>query len=90
MRNVSISLTDKHAAYIEAEISAGDYASVSEVIRAALRNYFDDNPAGVPQEVIDRDVEENLAARDDPNQFHTVEEAQAILAERRGTWNQKG
>jgi len=44
MKNVSISLTDQHAAAIEAEIATGDYASVSEVIRAALRDYFDRAP----------------------------------------------
>ena len=33
MKNVSISLTDHHAAQIELEIASGGYASVSEVIR---------------------------------------------------------
>lgn len=40
MKNVSISLTDRHAAEIEREIASGDYASVSEVVRAALRDFF--------------------------------------------------
>jgi putative addiction module CopG family antidote len=40
MKNVSISLTDQHAAEIDAHIASGDYASVSEVIRAALRGFL--------------------------------------------------
>jgi hypothetical protein len=36
----SISLTDRHAAEIDAMIAGGDYASVSEVIRAALRQFM--------------------------------------------------
>jgi len=41
MKSVSISLTDQHVAAIEAEIASGDYASVSEVVRAALRDFLD-------------------------------------------------
>jgi putative addiction module CopG family antidote len=40
MKNISISLTDQHAAEIEAVIATGDYASVSEVIRSALREFL--------------------------------------------------
>ena len=89
MKNVSISLTDQHAEAIEAQIAMGDYASVSEVIRAALRGFFNDNPAGVSQAQMDRDIEEYMAERDDPSKFMTLEEAKAILDERRGTWNRE-
>lgn len=41
MKNISISLTDQHAAALEAEVASGDYASVSEVVRAALRDFLD-------------------------------------------------
>ena len=40
MKNVSISLTDRHAAEIESAIASGEYASVSEVVRAALREFL--------------------------------------------------
>jgi antitoxin ParD1/3/4 len=33
----TISLPDEHAAYIDQKVSSGDYASVSEVVRAGLR-----------------------------------------------------
>jgi antitoxin ParD1/3/4 len=40
MRNVTVSLTDQHAALIEAAVASGDYASASEVVRTALRELF--------------------------------------------------
>ena len=55
MKNVSISLTDQHASEIEAQISSGDYASVSEVIRAALRDFLGKAP-GPSLDQIDRDI----------------------------------
>lgn len=36
-RNTSIALNDQLAAYIDAEVSSGRYASASEVVRAGLR-----------------------------------------------------
>jgi putative addiction module CopG family antidote len=61
MKNVSISLTDQHAAEIDAHIASGHYASVSEVIRAALRGFL--NPVqgpGLAQ--IEREIEIYRAA----------------------------
>lgn len=55
MKNVSISLTDQHASEIDAQISSGDYASVSEVIRAALRDFLAKTP-GPGLDQIDQDV----------------------------------
>ena len=40
MRNITVSLTDHHAAPIEAAVASGDYASASEVVRTALRELF--------------------------------------------------
>lgn len=40
MKNITISLTDQHAALIEAAVASGDYASASEVVRTALRELF--------------------------------------------------
>jgi antitoxin ParD1/3/4 len=40
MKNISVSLTDQHAALIEAAVASGDYASASEVVRTALRAFF--------------------------------------------------
>ena len=37
MRNTSISLGDKFEKFVNAQVQSGRYASVSEVIRAALR-----------------------------------------------------
>lgn len=55
MKNVSISLTDQHASEIDAQVSSGDYASVSEVIRAALRDFLSRAP--LPSlEQVDRDI----------------------------------
>ena len=34
-----ISLTDEHARLIESAVATGDYASTSEVVREALRNW---------------------------------------------------
>lgn len=55
MKNISISLTDQHASEIEAQIASGDYASVSEVVRAALRDFLS-KPPGPSLEQIDRDI----------------------------------
>lgn len=55
MKNVSISLTDRHAAEIEATLASGDYASVSEVVRAALREFLD-RPVGPGLAQIDADI----------------------------------
>lgn len=62
MKNVSISLTDQHAAEIEARVASGDYASVSEVIRAALREFLG---RGVTPDMaqIDRDIAAYRALR---------------------------
>ena len=62
MKNVSISLTDRHAAEIELEIASGDYASVSEVVRAALREFLARAPDPGPEQ-IDRDIAHYLAER---------------------------
>lgn len=61
MKNVSISLTDQHASEIEAQVSSGDYASVSEVIRAALREFLSRAPHP-SLEQIDRDIAAHRAA----------------------------
>jgi putative addiction module CopG family antidote len=61
MKNISISLTDRHAAAIEAALATGHYASTSEVIRAALRAFFSDDIAP-PADLIDRDIEAYQAA----------------------------
>ncbi len=63
MKNVSISLTDQHAAEIEAQVASGDFASVSEVIRAALREFLA-RGATPGNAQIDADIEAYLSARD--------------------------
>ena len=39
MAKISVSLTDEHARLIEQAVRSGDYASSSEVIREALREW---------------------------------------------------
>lgn len=39
MAKISISLTDEHAVMVEQAVRSGDYASSSEVIREALRQW---------------------------------------------------
>lgn len=63
MKNISISLTDQHASEIEAQIASGDYASVSEVVRAALRQFLSPAPGTPDLAQIDRDIEAYLVAR---------------------------
>jgi putative addiction module CopG family antidote len=77
MRNVSVSLTDRHAAAIEAELASGDYASVSEVIRAALREFFD-RPPGPPLDRIEADIARHRAGTG----LNSAAAARARVAER--------
>lgn len=77
MRNISISLTDRHATAIEAELASGDYASVSEVIRAALREFFD-RPTVPP---LDR-IEADIARFRSGTGLHDPTEARALITSR--------
>jgi putative addiction module CopG family antidote len=80
MKNVSISLTDQHAAEIAATIATGDYASVSEVIRAALRDFLR-GPAWPGPEQIERDIlayEEGKARGD---RTYSIDEVMAQIRE---------
>ena len=78
MKNVSISLTDRHAAEIDAMIATGDYASVSEVIRAALREFMN-VPPGPSMEQIERDIAEYRAAEARGERFYTIDEMRDLL-----------
>ncbi len=75
MKNVSISLTDQHAAAIDAELASGDYASVSEVVRAALRDFLD-RPSGPSLKQIDADIARYQAG----TTLHSVDEARRRIA----------
>jgi Arc/MetJ-type ribon-helix-helix transcriptional regulator len=79
MKNVSISLTDAHAAAIEAELATGDYASVSEIVRAALRDFFDDRN-GPDRARIEADVAAYRAARARGEPLLSREEARVRIA----------
>jgi Arc/MetJ-type ribon-helix-helix transcriptional regulator len=79
MKNVSISLTDAHAAAIEAELATGDYASVSEIVRATLRNFFTERHA--PDRArIDADVAAYRVARARGEPLLSREEARQRIA----------
>jgi putative addiction module CopG family antidote len=73
MKNTSISLTDQHAAEIQACIASGDYASVSEVIRAALREFLA-VPNGPTMEQIDRDIREYEESMARGDRMYTIDE----------------
>ena len=47
VRKISIALTEELAADVERAVASGDYASSSEVIRHALRNWRDDRDAKI-------------------------------------------
>ncbi len=79
MKNVSISLTDHHAAQIELEIASGGYASVSEVIRAALREFLD-RPLDQPSlDQIERDIDAFLADEAAGKPLIPIDEAEAWI-----------
>jgi putative addiction module CopG family antidote len=44
LKHLEIDVTDHHAAEIEAAVASGDFASASEVVRAALRAFFGGEP----------------------------------------------
>jgi putative addiction module CopG family antidote len=73
MKNISISLTDQHAAEIQACIASGDFASVSEVIRAALREFLA-VPNGPSMEQIDKDIRDYEAAMARGEPMYTIDE----------------
>lgn len=78
MKNISISLTDQHASEIEAQVSSGDYASVSEVIRAALRDFLGKAP-GPSLDQIDRDIADYRDALTRGQAFVGASEARSRL-----------
>ncbi len=45
---ISVSLTDEHARLLNEAVASGDYASSSEVIREALRDWRARRPLGRP------------------------------------------
>ena len=74
MKNVSISLTDQHAAALEAEIASGDYASLSEVVRAALREFFARSPGPDEAQMLD-DFQEMQAGLERGDKLLDADEA---------------
>lgn len=63
---LSISVTDAHAKLIEDAVASGQYASASEVVRAALRGW---TPDFLSDAKIDQAIEEGLAsALSDPDE----------------------
>ncbi len=79
MEKISISLTEKHAAAIRARVESGEYASASEVIRAALRVLEEDEQRYQEQlEAIRKRVRASL---DDPRPSLSMEEVDAHLEE---------
>lgn len=82
MKQIDVSLTDQHAALIEASVASGDYASASEVVRTALRAFFRDE-ATPPVEQMAAEIdamEQELAAGE---ALLSVDEVRRGLAERR-------
>lgn len=40
-KNTSISLSERHQKYLQSKVDSGEYASVSEVVRDAVREHMD-------------------------------------------------
>lgn len=80
MKNVSISLTEQQAAQIDLEIATGDYASVSEVIRAALRDFLN-RPLGPDLDQIERDIDAYRAEQAAGIPLIPIDEAEAWILE---------
>jgi putative addiction module CopG family antidote len=78
MKNVSISLTDRHASEIDALIATGDYASVSEVIRAALREFMN-APLGPGMAQIEKDIAEYRAGLARGDRLYNLDELRDVL-----------
>lgn len=77
----TISLPSDQAAFIDAKVTAGDYASVSEVVRAGLRALKERD------EAVERWLQEEVAARydamkADPSQAISVDAAFAGIRAR--------
>lgn len=83
MKNISIRVTDQHAALIEAAVASGDYASASEVVRTALREWFQADllpPVDAMAAEIDA-MEREIAAGED---LLDLDAARALIARQRG------
>jgi len=70
----TISLPDEQAAFIDAKVAAGDYASVSEVVRAGLRALKERDDA-VERWLRDEVVPTYDAVRADPSLVIPLDEA---------------
>jgi putative addiction module CopG family antidote len=82
LKHVQIDLTDHHAAEIEAAVASGDFASASEVVRAALRAFFAGEPVpAVAEMAAEIDAMDAEIARGEP--LLSVEDARAELAHSR-------
>jgi putative addiction module CopG family antidote len=79
MKNISISLTDQHAAEIDAVIATGDYASVSEVIRSALRDFLN-APVGLGWAQMERDIAAYQAGMAQGDKLYSSDDVRAELA----------
>jgi putative addiction module CopG family antidote len=78
MKNVSISLTDQHASEIEAQIASGDFASVSEVVRAALRDFLA-RPPGPSLDQINNDIAAYRSALESGEELMDVKSVKARI-----------
>jgi putative addiction module CopG family antidote len=79
MKNISISLTDQHAAEIDAVIATGDYASVSEVIRSALRDFLN-APIGPSAKQVERDIATYQAGIAQGDRLYSSDDVRAEFA----------
>jgi antitoxin ParD1/3/4 len=85
VEKVSIALTAEMAATVRAAVAAGEYASSSEVVREALRDWTQRRALRQRETEILRQLwEEGIASG--PGQFGSMDE---IKAEARRVWLQK-
>jgi Arc/MetJ-type ribon-helix-helix transcriptional regulator len=67
MKTVTIKLSDEHAAALDRAVAEGDFASPSELVRAAIEGYLT-APIDYDRDALARDIAEHQAekARGEP------------------------
>jgi antitoxin ParD1/3/4 len=84
MPNLNLELTSEMSAFVEREVSSGDYASASEVVQDALRTLRREQEADVLKlEILRRKLAGSIAAaeRGEFSNRDVMDIAAAVLAE---------
>ena len=77
-REITITLSDEEARHVQERVDAGEYASVSDVVKAALQHYMlEDDPSWIPSDEVLRELVQE--AIDDPRPSLTPDEVREQL-----------